>query len=372
MALFLAAPAFAPRTAPAQYKVFWGDVHGHSANSDGKGTPAEYFLHARDAARLDFVILTDHDFGNGPPWRMPTNVWRAAQDTADALTVDGRFVAIAGYEWTSQPKYWTDSGPGSENLFPGAPRGFNHKNVYFPGRVDYLFSAKDAAFHTPDQLAEAVRKAGGLVHNNHPDAGPGGRDQFAYSGPNAGVIVNTEIMPDIVRYRGTNHAVNAEITVRDFLDHGGKTGLVGGSDTHDGAPAARTAVLARDLTREAIFDALRHRRNYAVSHARIGLDVRINGHFMGEDIETAGAPDLVVEVEGTDRIEELLIIRDGKPLHRLRPGTRSFRFAQKDETFSASSYYFVRVTQADADEHGNPSRAWSSPIWVKRSRSGGS
>lgn len=144
-----------------QYRVVWGDVHGHTSRSDGKGTLDDYFAYARDVAKLDFVIVTDHDFGNGPPWRLPKEAWQLTQEEADAYTVDGRFVAIAGYEWTSQPKYWIDmeEGHASERLFPGTPKYYNHKNVYFPGRVDYLFSAKDPAYMTPDLLAAAVGRA---------------------------------------------------------------------------------------------------------------------------------------------------------------------------------------------------------------------
>ena len=101
-----------------RYNVYWGDVHGHTALSDGKGSLDDYFTYARDAAGLDFVIVSDHDFGNGPPWRMSRENWRLTQDKADQYTVDGEFVAIAGYEWTSQPKYWTevDKGAVSERL----------------------------------------------------------------------------------------------------------------------------------------------------------------------------------------------------------------------------------------------------------------
>ncbi|MEW6356496.1 MAG: hypothetical protein AB1696_09230 [Planctomycetota bacterium] len=38
----------------------------------------------------------------------------------------------------------------------------------------------------------------------------------------------------------------------------------------------------------------------------------------------------------------------------------------KCELRALAFYYYVRVTQQDTDEHGNPSHAWSSPIWVKR------
>ena len=162
--------------AQAQYHIYWGDMHGHTAISDGKGSLDDYFTHARDVAKLDFVVVSDHDFGNAAPWKMPKETWTLTQDKVDQYTVNGKFVAIAGYEWTSQPKYWTPEEP----LFTGPVKYYNHKNVYFPARVDYLFSAKDPAYNSPNLLAEAVQKHGGLIQNNHLDAGPEGRDQFDY------------------------------------------------------------------------------------------------------------------------------------------------------------------------------------------------
>jgi len=38
----------------AQYHVYWGDVHGHTSISDGKGSLDDYFTYARDAAKLLF------------------------------------------------------------------------------------------------------------------------------------------------------------------------------------------------------------------------------------------------------------------------------------------------------------------------------
>jgi len=344
------------------YHLYWGDVHGHTGLSDGKGTVDDYFQYARDVAKLDFVIVTDHDFGNASPWRMPKEDWTLTQDSADRHTENGRFVAIAGYEWTSQPKYWT----AEERLFSGPPRYYNHKNVYFPSRVDYLFSAKDSAYCSPDLLAAAVRKHGGLIHNCHPSEGPDGRDQFAYDASCNDVIVNTEMGPDKINYEGKEYTLNWENVVRTFLNRGGKTGLVGGTDTHEGKPAARTAVLAKELTRPAIFEALRRRRNYAISNARIVLDLRIDGHVMGEEIEIQGKPRIVAEIQGTDQIDEVVLVRDGAPLHTLKPTAREVRFEYEDDTFSGSSCYYLRVTQADKDKYGNPSQAWSSPIRVKK------
>jgi len=354
----------------AEYRLYWGDVHTHTNLSDGTGTPDQLLTCARDAAHLDFVVVTDHDFGNGPPWRMSQAAWNQIQDKADQFTVEGKFVAIAGYEWTSQAKYWTEVGPNkpSERLFPGPPKFYNHKNAYFPARVEHIFSAKDAAYYMPDLLAEAVRQHGGLVQNNHPFAFGDSetRDQWEYAPRHSAVIVNTEMGPDTNRYQGKTYQLNWEQAVCEFLSKGGKTGFVGGSDSHEGKPAARTAVLAEALTREAIFEGLRKRSNYAVSHARIALDFRIDGHRMGEEIVTEEKPQIAISVTGTAPIAELAIIRDGSVLHRLTPKTPQVQFTYRDESFQQASYYYVRVVQTDADEHGNPSRAWSSPIWVQR------
>ena len=255
----------------------------------------------------------------------------------------------------------------SERLFPGRPEFYNHKNVYFPGRIDYIFSAKDPATMSPDLLAEAVRKHGGLIHNAHPNALPDAKDQFDYKPCCYSVIANTEIGSDTLN--GTDrktYRLGWEQVVRDFLNRGGKTGFVKGTDTHEGKPVARTAVFARELTREAIFDALRHRRNYAVSNTRIILDFKIDGHYMGEEIETDGKPRIAVSVQGTDTIKELAIIRNGSVLHSVSPESNAAKLEYVDGAFEGDSYYYLRVTQVDKDELGNPTRAWSSPIWVKK------
>jgi len=347
--------------ATTRYDVYWGDMHGHTSISDGKGSLDDYFTYARGAADLDFVVVSDHDFGNSFPWQMPRETWKLTQEKADEYTVNGRFVAIAGYEWTSASKYWTPE----EALFSGSPMYYNHKNVYFPDRVDYLFSAKDIAYNTPDRLAHAVLKHGGLIQNNHLAAGLEGRDQFDYSPAYYPVIVNTEMLPDTVYYSGKTYALNIETQLRKFLNKGGKTGFVGSTDTHEGKPAARTSVLAAELTRPAIFEALRHRRNYAVLGARIVLDFRINGHPMGEEIRVKGKPRILVDVNGTDKIYEVLIVRDGAKLYSANPGAQNVHFEYVDDSFGGSSYYYVRITQIDVDNDGNHPQAWSSPIWVK-------
>jgi hypothetical protein len=87
---------------------------------------------------------------------------------------------------------------------------------------------------------------------------------------------------------------------------------------------------------------------------------------MGEEIEIEGKPRIVADVLGTDKIEEVVLIRDGSVIHTLNPRAQKVQFEYVDSAFAGDSYYYLRVIQADKDEHGNPSHAWSSPIWVRK------
>ena len=70
----------------ARRRLVWGDLHGHSGVSDGTGTPEDYYAYARDVARLDVAVLTDHDhWGVRPLDADPTAqeaFWRERTGTA--------------------------------------------------------------------------------------------------------------------------------------------------------------------------------------------------------------------------------------------------------------------------------------------------
>lgn len=350
-------------------RVYWGDVHGHTAASDGAGSFEQYFRWAREEAGLDFAIVSDHDFGNAAPWRMPADVWRAGQDAAEAANEDGTFVAICGYEWTSDQKYWIEpmGGPGGEPLFAGPARSYGHKNVYFPDLRGRVFAAGDPLSATPDLLAAAIAPLGGLAHTNHP--GSGEADQWDYDSRWERVIANVEMGPDVMLYEGQEHEIGVERSVLAFLGRGGRAGFVGGSDTHEGRPRAHTAVLSRDLTRAAVFDALRRRRCYATTGARIVLDLRVGGAGMGAEAVVRRAPRVELAVHGTAPLAEVALLRDGRPIRVEHPAGTDFRLAFTDRDCGPRAWYVLRAVQTDCDEHGNPQRAWSSPIWVRRAGS---
>lgn len=46
-----------------EYRLFFGEMHGHTDLSDGETDIDAYFRNIRDRAGLDFAALTDHDHG---------------------------------------------------------------------------------------------------------------------------------------------------------------------------------------------------------------------------------------------------------------------------------------------------------------------
>ena len=122
----------------------------------------------------------------------------------------------------------------------------------------------------------------------------------------------------------------------------------------------KACVYAPDLSREAILDALRARRCYASTAAKIFLDVRVNGHFMGEKLETPAGAKVTIEVKADcpadiDRVE---ICRNNEFIHCKAGGGKVSQFVFADEhPLAGRSYYYVRVTQKDGEI------AWSSPVW---------
>jgi len=125
-----------------------------------------------------------------------------------------------------------------------------------------------------------------------------------------------------------------EWLLRDALEAGYRVGVVCNSDGHKGRPGAEypgasefgtygglTCFLAEELTRGAIFGALRRRRHYGTTGARIHLDVRCGEHRMGDVIplDADSTVDFQVRVVGSAPIERVEVFSGGKRIGVHRP-----------------------------------------------------
>jgi len=111
-----------------------------------------------------------------------------------------------------------------------------------------------------------------------------------------------------------------------LLAEGHRVGVIASTDDHLGYPGAYrqglAAVKAVELSRAAIFDALRKRRTYAVTGDRIELDFSLNGRVMGEQIPYARERKLAVSVSGWDQVDRVELLKNNQVIHRDFPMDR--------------------------------------------------
>jgi hypothetical protein len=118
----------------------------------------------------------------------------------------------------------------------------------------------------------------------------------------------------------------------DAFDMGYVVGVMCNSDGHKGRPGAEgpgagqfgianglTCVLAEEKTREAIFAALKSRRCYGTTGARIDLSFSIDRHDMGSVIDRGENAKVVASVKGTGAIESMELFEGKRVIQTVRP-----------------------------------------------------
>ena len=73
---------------------------------------------------------------------------------------------------------------------------------------------------------------------------------------------------------------------------------------------------AAELTREAVWEAMRARRTYATNGERIYLKTSCGEALMGEAVEAEGSPTIKVEVHGTAPLLDVELKRGSRTIHR--------------------------------------------------------
>ena len=331
------------------------DLHNHSLLSDGDGDAAQAFIKMRDAG-LDVAALTDHStFGLNDREECPPggcslvgineDRWLTAKEYADAANVDGSFVAIRGFEWSSPTmghmnvwfsERWIDPAhTGGATTGEGAAQ-FAHQEM--PGADQFSHQLDSLVRQAPtngtsmrafyEWLRQPVNTPGigggfdGIAGFNHP-----GREQgrFGYFAPDSrldGQIVSLEMMnrgEDYI-FEGTDEGFPSPMV--DCLNKGWKVGLLGVTDEHGtdwGTPLGkgRGGVYVENLTRSGVKDAMKARRFFATRERGLRIDASANGARMGSALTHSSGPvrfQLDID-KGTDWY--------GRPLsvQVLRPGT---------------------------------------------------
>jgi hypothetical protein len=334
----------------AGYNLYWGDLHGHTElSADASGNLYKYFIFARDSAKLDFIASTEHDTVNGR--RMTLFQWSQICNAAKVFNQTGQFITLPGYEWTGN-----DFGV--------------HLNVVYINETYPVYFSCDTTSETVDKLLNMLPLDSCRVSMNHPTAKTVDSWDWESAGISGVEIVggNRAGWPPQYRYEyygnpygNPDQKVGA--AVQDALRSGHKIGFRGNSDTHNAQPgkSGLTAVYATALSRNGIFEAITNRRTYATTGARIILDIKMEGHQIGE-IFQAGPEIPQMEIFAVGDRSKLLaaeIVKNNIVVYTYLGGNDTIKFNWSDESFLYSSFYYVRIIQSDGH------MAWSSPIWIK-------
>ena len=328
-----------------EYYLFFGNTHVHTEYSpcySGANQSIDFnYRHSRDIMQNDFTVITDHaEF-------LSVFDWRELHKVASIYNQPGFYVAFPGYEYTG-------------SLFSKHVRG--HAHVI--NRVDHLpyYGDNNPDTNTMVKLWEKLdpERSMCIPHHTADQGWPyNWENQF-----NSRYTPVVEIYQDVrgsCEYRdcpGTTGYPQTEEEghyVQDALMQGYRFGIIASSD-HFGI--ARAAVYAQELTRDAIFDALKKRRCYGTTGAKIYLYFAINDQIMGSEIKYTSDLTLKLKVQGMASLQEVTIFRNNCVLFCFHPGEIHFQTVVKFEQKSKDCFYYVRVIQTDKE------MAWSSPIWV--------
>jgi hypothetical protein len=311
----------------APLRRYWGDLHGQSGETIGMGTAESYFRYARDLAFIDMVGHQGNDF------QITDAFWAELNRLTAAFDVPGRFVCLPGYEWSGN----TGMGGDRNILFrrEGRPiRRSSHILVEGKTSSDAIYTA-DALFCALDGEDAVV-----IAH-------VGGR----YADLNYAHYGRLERAVEVHSTWGT-----FEWLLHDAFEHGYRVGVVCHSDDHKGRPGATrpgastfgaigglTCYLMPELTRDALFEALRRRRHYGTTGTRLLLDLRgtfaqpvtgfsedpqlargeelsVREALMGDIIRPGSVPmRLAAEVVGTAPIERVDVLHGTRVVKTARP-----------------------------------------------------
>ncbi len=366
--------------------IFFGNLHSHTSYSDGKETPAQAFAHARTEGELDFIAVTEHNHARAGDIAGDHTLYSGSRadsliSTANRLTENGKFVALYGQEFSAISKG-------------------NHMNVLdVPAVIDVENGQFDRLLQ--DWLPANLDTSGetGILLLNHPATTSSktaleyGRDDFASDEEWIRALDPRAHLINIINGPSHSSGVNlpqskpSESEFFRYLNLGFHLAPTADQDNHQRTwgtiTRARVAVLAEQLTKPALLDAMRKRHVYATTDRNLRVIARINGHFYGDVIAD-------VPVEGDEFDIKLVIHDDDEPFAQYEVevfsdhiGGPKLKPSQPNDVVSAAGnqplddpliiedivytgpgqYILFRIEQLD--EHGKSDRVWTAPVWLQ-------
>lgn len=239
---------------------FWADLHGQSEETIGTNSARDLIEFARDRAFLDAMSHQGNDF------QITTPFWEELNRLTTEYNRDGSFIVFPGYEWSGN----TGLGGDRNVMFRDEGRQIHRSHhALVEDMSDVETDANSAA-----DLFRALERENCVVF-----AHIGGRYADIKQAHDAKIERSIEIHSDWGTF---------EWLLQDAFEQGYRVGILANSDGHKGRHGAShpgaslfgaygglSCVLARELTRDGLFEALRKRHHYATTGCRAHVDTRV-------------------------------------------------------------------------------------------------
>ena len=331
----------------AGLQLYWGDLHGHTAYSDGYGAPKLFYDYG-GIKNLDFCGVSDHSewinyFQGTLPMAdgSPVPLWKGLVQEVNNRYVPGRFVTFPGYEYTNDqyghrtivfanPDQVPDT-LASSVTHPTPPDLWQFLEPYtamtIPHHVTRWGSLMDWDFYNPvtDRLVEIYSKwgNGASVWTGYepmvkylqfpylrPLAAASGVDAMLDRGYKIGILAGTDSHQGHPGSTSRDHMFG-KITPEDMYPTTGEQflSLVEHGYRFDhrepaGGGGGLAGVWSSELTRESVWQALYARRTIGTTGIRptvkfgvVDAGTPSNGATMGNELTISGVPLLLASTK---------------------------------------------------------------------------
>jgi len=341
----------------ASLRILRGDFHRHteiSGDGAGDGSVEDYFRYMMDAVAMDTGIISDHSAGGDNEY-----TWWRTEKAIDLFHIKDFYTPLFGYERSVS-----------------YPNG--HRNVVFAERGTRTLPISEAEdqgkVNSGPILYPYLKQHRGIcmLHSLATEQGSDYRDNDA------------EVEPLVEIYQGYHanyeyagsprgESANYQVLVHEKYEAAGfywrglamgyKLGVESSSD-HVSTHSSYTMIYTPSMGRTDIVESMRKRHAYGATDNIIvdfqAVDAQGHTYLMGDAFATTTAPQLKVKIFGTDTLQRVEIVKDGKFVFTTSPNAKTAEFTFIDNRPShGESWYYVRAIQMDRN------MAWSSPIWVK-------
>jgi hypothetical protein len=362
----------------SNHRLYWGIIHGESDRYDSTEDVDSCIRHFRDDKAMSYFATSPFESLE----ETPNETWKKINQTVGEFDEGDRFVTFLGFQWEGEA--------GREGV----------RQLIYAKDGKSILRKKDGKYNTLKKIYKSFSPKeilsiptftmGKGVHYNFKEFSPEHeRVVEIYNAWGSSECTKKEgNLKPIIGKGKKGLQETQEGSIRDALNKNLRFGFVAGGLDDRGVyheffecgqeqyPAGMTAIIAPEHNRSSLYDALYNRSCYATTGARIIAGLHLAGFPMGSETNTTDKHGLLYNrhlsgyVAGTDNLQLIEIIRNGKVLVEFKPDGYSYEFTYDDLTPLEKNvldakdgkppfaYYYLRAQQKDGHV------AWTSPIWV--------